>query len=148
MITASWLSLLKLLYHGVGECIFFCFMFLFELIPLCHHVCVSVCVCVCVCVCMRACMRACVRACVCVCMCVYVCVYIKLHSKTFVAHRVVDLCRNVKTRVKKECKDHGVTTPPMIACRSVSAGKFCVGGIVSSFFCLSTLPLFVLTCMV
>ncbi|KAL5481873.1 hypothetical protein EMCRGX_G022133 [Ephydatia muelleri] len=31
--------------------------------------------------------------------------------------RVVDLCENVKTRVKKECKDHGIATQPLIACR-------------------------------
>ncbi|XP_055348767.1 alkyldihydroxyacetonephosphate synthase, peroxisomal-like isoform X2 [Paramacrobiotus metropolitanus] len=30
---------------------------------------------------------------------------------------VVDLCRNVKFRVKKECDHHGVKQPPLITCR-------------------------------
>jgi alkyldihydroxyacetonephosphate synthase len=31
--------------------------------------------------------------------------------------RVVDLCRNVKFRVKKECDRHGIRQAPLISCR-------------------------------
>lgn len=49
------------------------------------------------------------------------CLALHCYECSFLYCRVLDLCRNVKERIVRECKERGVQFPPLSTCRYVNS---------------------------